>query len=246
MSHFRYAGSVSLPALGLAVSLCLAGSARAQESGRTFSVTTRAGGITFDRAASLRPAPALGVDAVHGLSRLFAIGISTTVSRPNTRAEDFLTAITFGIPTAGDTIFFYEVAQSVNLVEGNLMLQARMPVGRLTPFLTAGAGYYSIFVDPQLNNARKRRFGGASFALGGGATFRLSPRAGIQLDVRDMIMTNFDAEALDPTGGRNRNIWFPEDFSTVPTRKKSLNNLMFSLGFQYLPGADASTEEGSR
>lgn len=246
MSHIRPAGSVSLPALALAVSLGFAASASAQEAARTFAVTTRAGGITFDRAASLRPTPALGLDAVHSLTRNFAIGVSTTVARPSTRSEDFLTAITFGVPTAGDTIFFYEVAQSVNLVEGNLMLQARAPLGRITPFLSAGAGYYSIFVDPQLNNARKRRFGGPSFALGGGATIRLTERAGIQFDIRDMIMTNFDASALDPTDNRNPNIWFPEDFPTRPTRKKSINNLMFSLGFRYLPGADASTEEGSR
>lgn len=245
MSHTRPASARSALALGFALASVLAAPAGAQENGRAFAVTTRGGGITFDRASSLRATPVLGFDAVHGLTRNFAIGVSTTIARPSTRSEDFLTAITFGVPTAGgDTTFFYEVAQSVNLIEGDLMAVLRLPLGRITPFVSAGAGYYSIFVDPQLNNARKRRFGGASFAFGGGATIRLTERAGLQLDVRDLLLTNFDARHLDPTENRNPNILFPEDFPSPPSRKKAINNIMFSLGFRYLPGGDADMDEG--
>src|SRR5687767_12197400 len=97
--------------------LCAAEVIAAQAPVGRFSVTTRLGGIRFDRAASLETSPFIGLDAEYNASRLFSIGTSVNVLRPNTRAEDFVTTVTFGVPTTGDTTSFFYTGQALSLVE---------------------------------------------------------------------------------------------------------------------------------
>ena len=223
--------------------VCLAAEAAAQEPTQQFSIVTRTGAIRFDRAASLETAPFLGVDASYGLNRNFAIGTVINVSRPNTRAEDFVTTITFGIPTTGDTTLFLETGQAVSLVEGGLAAEARLPMGRFTPFVVVGGGYYGMFFDPQINRG-SRRMTGWTGSGGGGVRVQLSPRAGLQFDARDVIFTNYRASRLDPADGRNPNVFFPEDFPPPPQRKETVHNIMFSIGFRYVPGLRTEEAEG--
>ena len=245
MTH-TYSLNAGARRLAAAVALCaaagvLAAPAGAQAPVGQWTVTARSGLINFGRASSLERAPYLGLDTDYGFSKYFALGTSLNVGRPQTRPEDFLTTLTYGIGTSGDTTFFYNVGQTLSMVEGEVMGTLRFPTGRLTPFAMAGVGYYGLFLDPQINNGVKRQ-DGASFSVGGGFSLRLSERAGLQFDARNLTMTNFSQRALDPSAGRNPNILFPEDFPLRPAAKKSINNFLFTIGFRYIPGGEISED----
>jgi hypothetical protein len=229
---------------GVLGTLAAARPADAQEPTGRFTVATRGGYIDFGRNTSLQGAPYIGLDTEYGLKRFFTLGTSIVVSRPNTVPGDFLTTQTYGVGTSGDTTFVYGASQAVSLVNGELLATLRYPMSRFTPFVSGGFGMYGMFMDPQTNNG-ERRSNGTSATVGGGLAVRLSERAGIQLDVRNMTLFGFDRRDLDPTGGRNPyTTLFAEDFSAPPNRSKSVNNLMFTLGFRYVPGGDV--EDGAR
>ena len=213
----------------------------AQAPAGQWTVTARGGMINFERASSLQAAPYIGLDADYGFGKYFSLGSSVHVSRPETRKEDFLTSLTYGQGTTGDTTFFYYVGQTMSMVEGELSGTLRTTIGRLTPFVKGGVGYYGLFLDPQINNGIKRQ-DGASFSAGAGIVLRLSDRAGLQFDARNLTLTNFSQSELDPSGGRNPNRLFPEDFPLRPASKKSINNFLFSVGFRYIPGGEISDD----
>ncbi|MBC7790972.1 MAG: outer membrane beta-barrel protein [Anaerolineae bacterium] len=215
--------------------------AAAQTGEREFSVLPRVGAMDFDRASSLRTAPFLGLDAEYHINRFFGIGTAVHVARPNTRAEDFLTTLTFGIPTSGDTTFFFQTGQAITLLEGGLLGALRYPLGRFTPFITGGAGYYRTFLDPQTNRGA-RGWDGASYSYGGGFAIQFSERSGIQLDVRNLVLTDYERNSLEPSLGRNPNIFFEEDFALPPEGKSSVNNLVLSLGFRYVPNVGSGRD----
>lgn len=246
MTTLSFSSNAGARRLAAAVTFVVAAGALAAPAGAQapvgqWAVSARGGMINFARASSLEASPYIGVDADYGLSPMFTIGSSVHVSRPTTRSEDFLTSLTYGQGTTGDTTFFYNVGQTMSMVEGELSGTLRFPVGRLTPFAIAGVGYYGLFLDPQINNGVRRQ-NGASFSGGAGFLVRLSERAGLQFDARSLTLTNFSQQALDPAGGRNPNILFPEDFPVRPAAKKSVTNFLFTIGFRYIPGGDISDD----
>ena len=93
-------------------------------------VTTRLGGIKFDRAASLETSAFLGLDATYRPNPYFSLGTALNVTQANTTAEDFITSLSFGIPLAGDTTTFYGVGQAVNLIQASIIGVIRPMSGR--------------------------------------------------------------------------------------------------------------------
>jgi opacity protein-like surface antigen len=233
-------------ALGAGVLAALLGAARvadAQDPTGQFTVITKAGAFQPMRAASLETSGVVGIDALYGLTRFFGIGTTVNVARTNTRAEDFITAITLGTISAGDTTYFYETGQPVNILDGGLLAMLRLPIGdRITPYLVGGVGAYSVFLDPEINRGR-RNFSGMTGTGGGGLAIRFSERAGIQLDVRNMTFFNYKADQLDPSNGRFPNAFFFDDFPSPPTRKKAVSNMVYSLGFRYVPAGRGGEPE---
>jgi hypothetical protein len=201
-------------------------------------VTTRIGGIKFDRAASLETSAFLGLDGMYRINPYFSLGTELNVTQAKTTAEDFITSLTFGVPLSGDTTTFFGAGQAANLIQASIMGVLRPSAGRLVPFALAGGGYYGIFLDPQINRGT-RQFNGFSATVGGGVLYQISQSAGVQLDVRDLILMSYKAEKLDPADGRNPNIWFLEDFAAPPDRKSTVHNIAFSLGFRYTPQGSA-------
>ena len=234
---------------GALASLGVARAADAQNADGQFTVITKIGALAPTRAASLERSGVVGIDALYGFGRFFGLGTTVNVSRTNTRAEDFITTITLGTIAAGDSTYFYETGQPVNLLDAGLLGIARLPVGdRLTPYLIGGAGAYTVFLDPEINRGR-RNFSGMTATFGGGLALRLSQRAGIQLDVRNMTMFKYKGDQLDPSNGRFPNLLFIEDFGAPPSRKSTVNNLSYTIGFRYVPnssgagGTDIEEEE---
>lgn len=226
-------------ALGILAALALsAAPAAAQIATRNFAVTTRIGTLRPERAASVDAQALVGLDAEYALSKYFGLGTAIDVARGNTHRADFLTRLRFANASVngGDSVYYQYVGQPVNTINLGLMGTARYPGSRVTPFVNAGYGTYIMILDAQINGKATRK-NDASFTFGGGVWFKLSDRAGIQLDARAIQMQGYDRQFLNPARDRAELIQpFPEDFPQPPAAKNTALNTMFSLGFRYLPG----------
>jgi opacity protein-like surface antigen len=238
----------------LAASAALASAAEAQVAEREFSITPRAGYMTFDRASSIEDAATLGLDAIYNVNRYFGIGTGLTYARPGTRGEDFIARLNYGLLERGDTSFFYAVSQPLNVLDLALNATLRLPLaGRISPFVTGGAGVYAVFLDPQVNRGNDK-FSRMSFNVGGGVNVRLGERVGLQLDARNVTFMNYDRERLRPTDVDRfagnplftfQNYEFPNAFPQPPEAKSTVNNLSFNFGFNYTPRRGGAAEGGS-
>lgn len=225
-----------------AVLLAVAGTtARAQVQVNRFSVTTRLGAMTPERAASINTSGLVGLDTEYALNRWFGLGVSVDVARGNTHGEDFVARIRRGDAGAGggDTIFYQYVSQPVNTINLGAFGLVRYPSERFSPFVMGGVGNYTLLLDTQVAG-RAGRSNDLSYTVGGGFWFRLTDRSGLQFDVRSLTMQKYDRAFLDPTRGRSPNTVFPEDFPSVPASKTTAQNTMFTLGFRYIPGPSGS------
>ena len=238
----------------LAASAALASAAEAQVAEREFVITPRAGYMVFDDASSIENAAALGLDAIFNVNQFFGIGTALTYSRPGTRGEDFIARLNYGLLERGDTSFFYAVSQPLNILDLALNATLRLPIGGpVSPFVTGGAGVYTIYLDPQVNRGNDK-FSRMSFNVGGGVNVRLGDQVGLQLDARNVTFRNFDRERLRPTdidrfAGNPlftfQNYEFPDAFAQPPAAKSTVNNLTFNIGFNYTPRRGAAAEGGS-
>ncbi len=220
------------------VAVAGATAADAQAIKNQFSVTTRLGAIQPERASSLNTGGFIGLDAEYTLSRFFGVGTSIGVARANTHKEDFLTTLRFGRAdvAGGDSVYYQYVGQPINLLDISAFAVARAPLGRFTPYATAGVGNYTLILDAQIAG-QARRSNDLSLSGGGGVWFAFSERAGIQLDARVMQLRNYDRSFIDPTAGRNPNVTFFEDFEAPPAAKNTATSAVFTLGFRYIPGS---------
>jgi opacity protein-like surface antigen len=218
-----------------------AASASAQVIERQFSVTTRLGAMAPERSASLDAAGLVGVDTEYALNRWFGLGVSVDVARGNTRREDFLTRLRVGNAGGGggDTIYYQYISQPVNTINLGAFGLLRYPGARVSPFLMGGVGGYTLLLDTQVAG-RAGRKSDLSYTVGGGLWIRLTERSGLQFDVRSMTLQGYDRAFLDPSQGKGPNTVFPEDFPTIPAAKNTAQNIMFTLGFRYIPGASGS------
>jgi opacity protein-like surface antigen len=233
----RVAVAVAAAAATAGAITLVASTAQAQVAAKQFSVVTRLGSVAPERAASLNPGGYVGVDAEYSFNKYFGLGTTLGVSRNQTHREDFLTALRFGNPSVsgGDSIYYQFVGQPVNLVDLTGFAIGRLPMGRFTPYAMGGVGTYTLIADAQVAGQAKRK-NDISLTGGAGFWYRLTDRAGIQIDGRLLQMRNYSRAFLDPTGGRNRNVSFPEDFVAPPAAKNTANAAVLTLGFRYIPG----------
>ena len=212
--------------------------ASAQVQVNRFSVTTRLGALTPERAASLNTAGVVGLDTEYAFNRWFGLGISVDVARGNTHREDFVARIRRGDAQSGggDTIFYQYVSQPVNTINLGAFGTLRYPSEKISPFVMGGVGTYTMLLDTQIAG-RAARKNDLSYTVGAGLWVRLTDRSGLQFDVRSITLQDYDRAFLDPTRGRSPNMVFPEDFPAVPAAKNTARNLMYTLGFRYIPGA---------
>lgn len=218
----------------LALLTSVSGTAAAQADAGEWTIAPRAGWVTYQRETSLQNTQFLGGDISYNLNRMFALGANLSVARPQTRGEDFLTSLTFGIPTDGDTTYFFAVTQPVTVFDVGINATARFPMARFTPYLTGGIGSYSLYSNPQVAR-ESRRTSAMSGNFGGGVAVQISSNAGIHLDVRDQIFTKYDRERLRASEGRFSDNRFPEEFVIPPAPKETLHNMQFSIGFSFTP-----------
>jgi hypothetical protein len=214
----------------------------AQEPGRV-GVVVRGGLASFDKAAALDNSVFVGLDAMYGVNSWLSMGPSLSIGRPTTDGKQFITLLSYGIPTAGgDTTSFYESTQPVNVLDGAFNVKVRLPNRSLAPYATAGIGGYALFLDPQVNRGERHKTG-LAFNVGGGVAYAFNDRAGIVFDVRALTYTDYDREVLDPRhpGGQGQpntrieNTLYAEFFPARPEAKSTVTNFAFSFGFTYVP-----------
>ena len=224
-------------AVMIAAVLLVAGSeAGAQIQTKQFSITTRLGAITPERASSVNTGFLVGLDTEFALNKYFGIGALLDVSRSNTHREDFVARLRYGNPAVGggDTVFYQYLSQPLNTINIGAFALARYPMGKIAPFVMGGVGNYTLLLDTQVAG-RAARQNDLSYTLGGGVWFQLSESTGIQLDVRSLMLQNYNRAFLDPSAGKSPNTVFPEDFPEVPAAKNTSQNTIFTLGFRYVP-----------
>lgn len=217
--------------------------AEAQADVHRFTVAPRGGYLHFDRASSIAPAAFVGVEATYAVTNFFTIGPTFAASRPSTRGEDFIASMSFA-----DTTFLFQVQQPLGVFDIGLAASLRAPtmLGRVAPYLIGSVGTYVIYMDPQVMRG-PRSFSKLSMAGGAGLNVRVSDRAGVMLEVRDHIFTDYDRTRLNPTSTQFQNSRFVEDFPAPPAAKSTIHNLAFSLGFRYVPSRnDDGTSQGDQ
>ena len=223
--------------LGFAVvALASATTAGAQLVRREFRVTPAFGFARFDEATSIENAPHVGLSTDFAITPNLAIGLSFGSSQPETHAEDFLRAQRFG-----DTTYVFGVRQSLSVLDyGARALFALPELGRLAPFAHGGAGFYTIYLDPQVSGGPSR-VTKTMFSVGGGANVRVRGRAGVTLDVRDMIFTGYNRDRLYQATPSD--FAFGEDFPRAAATKKTTHNLVFSIGFSFTPSLGGTEDD---
>lgn len=224
--------------------LAVSSVAHAQPEARQWTISPRGGWVNYQREASLENTQFLGVDLSYNFSRMFALGTNLSVARPQTRGEDFVTSLTFGTPTDGDTTYYFSVTQPVTVLDLGLNATARFPMDRFSPYLTAGVGTYSMFTNPQVDDG-SRRTSAMSGSVGAGLNIQIARGAGLQLDVRDQIFTKYKRDRLNPSESRFAETRFPEEFAVPPDPKETLHNLQFSIGFSFTPRLAGDNTEGT-
>ena len=210
----------------------------AQVQVKSFAVVTRLGAATPERAASLNSGGLIGLDAEYAFTKWLGLGTSVEVMRNNTHREDFLTRLRYGNSSTGggDSIYYQYIGQAISTINVSAMGTLRLPNDKVSPFLTAGVGNYTMIADAQVNGKTARQ-NDLSLSFGGGIWFKLADRVGVQLDARAVQFHGFDREFLNPARGRREQFTpFTEDFPAAPEEKNTPMSTTITLGFRYVPG----------
>lgn len=210
----------------------------AQVQTRQFSVVTRVGSVSPERASSLNSGAMIGLDTEYALNKWFGIGTSADVLRTYTHGEDFITRLRYGNGGVGggDSIYYQRVTQPINTINIGAFGLLRVPNKTVSPFVLAGVGTYTMIADVQVNGKATRK-NELSYFGGAGVWVKLGDKVGVQLDVRALQMQNYSRDFLNPARGRPElNNPFPEDFPPPPAAKTTALSTMFTLGFRYIPG----------
>lgn len=224
-----------------------AGAASAQTVSQV-TVAVKAGGVRYDRSASLKEAAILSLDTFYGVNKWLSVGPILSLARPNSNGKDFIAVISYGPLNLGDTTSFFEAAQPVSVLDGALNVRVQLPGRKLSPFATGGIGGYALFMDVQSNNGEKHK-AGVMFNLGAGVLWSLNDRAGITFDVKSTTYTDYDRTVLDPRfsgayinstvngngAPRVENTLFAENFARAPKNKSAVTNFLVNVGFSYVP-----------
>lgn len=214
--------------LGLAAALLGAPAAEAQLTKGVFRVSPRLGVMAFDDAASINSAAHLALSTDFALTRNIEVGLTVGTAQPRTRGEDFLV-----LQRYGDTARVFAVQQSLSMVDYSA--QATVHAGEIGPvsaYGVAGAGFYTLFLDPQVSGLS--RVTNPQFQLGVGGSVRLG-RARVLLDARNVTWTSYDRNRIYPATPAD--FAYAEDFPRARATRSTINNLLFSIGFSFTPSA---------
>lgn len=213
----------------MALLLASAGGVAAQVEQGRLQVTPYAGFLRADNSSALKDAAMVGIEAVYYFMPTVGVGLTGNFSRAESDGSYF-PAMRWDV--GPDTSFLLHVGQDLTIVTYGLIAKANFRAGRLAPYAAGGVIGWTLFLDPQSNDS-PQDVGGVGFELGGGVHFTLSERAGIRLDLRDLVFTDFNRDDLNPVDPR-----FQTDVFLVPdppAAKSTIHNIRATIGFTYVP-----------
>lgn len=183
------------------------------------------------------------------------VGLGFSVDYARTETDDDIFPLAqFRFRSPGDSTLFVALRQPLSLLHYQLTGTVGAPVGEsLYPYLTVGIGGYTIYLDPQTNNASERQ-SDLAFSFGGAVKLRVSGSAAIELSVRDVVYTGFDRDKLNPTFNRtcragterqySGNVCPNERFPLLDPEfadpnweegKSSVHNILIMAAFTFVP-----------
>ena len=159
--------------LGVGMLAALAAPAAAQQAGARVELHPRVGAYLPERASALDPNVQLGVQVLYALTPAVRVGFEVAGTRTVTRPRFFRpAALDFGT-----RIELFDVQQEVDALHYVLQAGLAPGGGTLQPYLTVGAGGYTLFLGGE-SNQRLARVSGTQLAAAGGLAFRVNERSG--------------------------------------------------------------------
>jgi opacity protein-like surface antigen len=225
MMRFRTA-VLAVALLGLSVL-----TAEAQVELHKWQLVVGGGYQTYASGAAMQDGGSLNGEANYFISEMLGIGLYTDFTFTESDGSqliptelNFMDSTTFTIPNQPMEIWQYGV-------QGKLRLPSST-----SPFLLAGVGGYTVFLDPQQNDGftNDTRW---MLKFGAGVDFAVSPAAGFQLAVQDNFYPNWNPNALQPAREQFQNTQFPELNPDQSDLSSSVHNFKFLVSLTLLPGA---------
>jgi hypothetical protein len=226
-----------------------AGTAAAQEGSGTFRVSPHGGYTTYASETGLKPSVNLGLDALYFVSKNIGIGVLLDYARPETDSSYFPVEFSFGgssfLDNPDGVTYVVGVNMPVSIAQYQLIGEFRFG-DRLQPFISGGAGAYTMFLDPQAA-AGNTNFTNWALSAGVGVSFRASAATGVRLEVRDFMFLNYDRANLQVQtfqsdwtigglGSYNQPVRFPDVVPAQEPFSGSAHNFQFALAFNFTPG----------
>lgn len=197
----------------------------------TWTVDLHVGGVVPQEASSLESGAFVGLDALFHVTDRLKIGPTAEYVRTETDGAFFPQQVAFG----ADSSRVFETGQRISVLQfGGIARFELMPDERFNPYVMGGAGGYTLYLETQSNDGFSR-VTDVQFQFGGGVHWAVSDAAGVQIDVRDVVYTNFDRSALDPINPGPGVMRLDPDPS-LPDAEETVHNIRFSIGLSYVPG----------
>lgn len=215
---------------------------------RLWRVIPSFGAFIYDEASALEDAPFFGGEVLFPVQEFVSLGAAITFARPQVDGSNFPLAL---FQVANDSLLLFEVGQQVTHISYAGIVSVGTDFGRVGLYGQSGVGGYTLFFDPQSNQSLRKvggddQMSGLLIPVGAGVTFEVGSRAGIRLDVRDEIFTDFDRDKLNPVEPRFFNdctdhfqellVCFPELNPTPTEASSTIHNIRVTLGFEFTPG----------
>ena len=199
----------------------------------------------FDKSAALNSTPFIGMRVSRPIGRFFSAGLNMVFGRPGSKGEYFPWNRQVYFSDAShtqDTTLIFQANQRVTLATygadagirfGGDKSNTRFRIPEVT--LLAGAGFWSLWLDPERTHGNNVR-GGLSFSIGGGLGLPVGRGTTIGLRIDDVILTNYYRNMLslhDP-------LFFEDLFANptieVPAAKSTVHNPRMTIAFSFVPG----------
>ena len=173
--------------------------------------------------------PMVGITANYDVWHQLGVGFYFDAARPTTRGDYFPAALL----QFGNSVELRNVSQRVTTMLYGLQARYGFAIGRLSPYVSGGAGAMSTYTDPQ-QNVGNRTFHNSSAQFGGGLAFNFG-RAALTLDLRNFVVFHWNRNDLYPVAPADQNTVFPSANGNPPAAKNTINNFRIALGFSYVP-----------
>lgn len=209
---------------------CVA-AADAQHRENRFQVYVGGGWHTFAEGSAVEPGATVGGELSYFVTRTVGIGVWTNYTFTETDGSKFPPAAFSFV----DSTTFATVNQPLDIWEVGAHAKYQIGEGTLSPFLLAGAGIYTLFLDPQQADAHRTE-SGLMLRFGAGIDLAVSGSTGFHLSVADAFFPDWDANALYPVRDDFVNTRFPELNPDPGELNDSAHNFRLMAAITVTPG----------